>query len=144
IIAIVAVLIAIKASSQAAELRRKLNALEEMFYAQRRVVQPPPLMPAQVQPEAPATTATEPAPLAPEVETVPPPLVTEDVSPPALAASTEAAAPPPLPAPAPGFEERLGTRWVVWIGGLALALGGFFMVRYSIEAGLVGPGVRVF
>jgi uncharacterized membrane protein len=44
----------------------------------------------------------------------------------------------------PGLEERLGTRWVVWIGGLALALGGFFMVRYSIEAGLLGPGVRVF
>lgn len=149
IIAIIAVLIAIKASSQAAELRRKLNTLEEMFYAQRRVVQPPPLMPAQVQPEAPATTATEPPPLAPEAERAPPPLVTphitEEVSPPPLAASSaEAAAPPPLPAPAPGFEERLGTRWVVWIGGLALALGGFFMVRYSIEAGLVGPGVRVF
>ncbi len=45
-------------------------------------------------------------------------------------------------AAAPGFEERIGTRWVVWIGGLTLALGGFFMVRYSIEAGLLGPGVR--
>ena len=44
----------------------------------------------------------------------------------------------------PGFEERFGTRWVVWIGGLALALGGFFLVRYSIEQGLIGPGVRVF
>ena len=42
----------------------------------------------------------------------------------------------------PGFEERIGTRWVVWVGGLTLALGGFFMVRYSIEAGLLGPGVR--
>jgi len=31
---------------------------------------------------------------------------------------------------------------VVWIGGLTLALGGFFLVRYSIEAGLLGPGVR--
>ena len=31
---------------------------------------------------------------------------------------------------------------MVWIGGLTLALGGFFMVRYSIEAGLLGPGVR--
>src|SRR6202022_1992160 len=41
-----------------------------------------------------------------------------------------------------GFEERLGTRWVVWVGGLTLALGGFIMVRYSIEAGLLGPGVR--
>ena len=150
IIAIIAVLIAIKASSQAAELRRKLNTLEEMFYAQRRVVQPPPLMPAQIQPEAPVATTTEPPPLAPETETAPPPLVTplitEEVSPPPLAASNADAAAPPLPAPAaaPGFEERLGTRWVVWIGGLALALGGFFMVRYSIEAGLVGPGVRVF
>ena len=50
--------------------------------------------------------------------------------------------PPPLPQPDRGFEETIGTRWVVWIGGLTLALGGFFMVRYSIEAGLLGPGVR--
>src|SRR5262249_61209300 len=50
--------------------------------------------------------------------------------------------PPPLPEAPPGFEERIGTRWVVWVGGLTLALGGFFMVRYSIEAGLLGPGVR--
>ena len=48
-----------------------------------------------------------------------------------------------LPPAEPGFEERIGTRWVVWIGGLTLALGGFFMVRYSIEAGLLGPGVRI-
>lgn len=143
IIAIIAFLIAVKASSQAAELRRRLASLEEMFYAQRRV-QPPPLMPAQVRAEAPATTAAEPPPLAPEVEQAPPPPVTEEVSPPPLEASAEAIAPPRVPAAEPGFEERLGTRWVVWIGGLALALGGFFMVRYSIEAGLVGPGVRVF
>src|SRR6185369_8483339 len=48
----------------------------------------------------------------------------------------------PLPPADRGFEETIGTRWVVWIGGLTLALGGFFMVRYSIEAGLIGPGVR--
>jgi uncharacterized membrane protein len=42
-----------------------------------------------------------------------------------------------------GLEERFGTQWVVWVGGLALALGGFFLVRYSIEQGLIGPGVRV-
>ncbi|MCA1373929.1 DUF2339 domain-containing protein [Bradyrhizobium yuanmingense] len=142
IIAIIAFLIAIKASSQATELRRRISSLEDMLYAQR-TVQPPPLMPAQA--EAPATTAAaEPPPLAPEAETTPPPLVTEEISPPPLEPSTGAAAPPPVPEAAPGFEERLGTRWVVWIGGLALALGGFFMVRYSIEAGLLGPGVRVF
>ena len=32
---------------------------------------------------------------------------------------------------------------MVWVGGLTLALGGFFLVRYSIEQGLLGPGVRV-
>ena len=42
------------------------------------------------------------------------------------------------------LEERLGTQWAVWVGGIALALGGVFLVRYSIEAGLLGPGVRVF
>jgi uncharacterized membrane protein len=65
-------------------------------------------------------------------------------------------APPPLPPPPPlpagrttpvperpGLEERFGTRWVVWVGGLALALGGVFMVRYSIEQGWIGPGVRI-
>lgn len=143
VIAIIAFLIAIRASSQATELRRRLNTLEGMLYAQRQV-QPPPLMPVQEQAVAPTTSAAEPPPLVPEAEAAAPPLVTEDVSPPPLEASALADAPPPLPAPEPGFEERLGTRWVVWIGGLALAFGGFFMVRYSIEAGLLGPGVRVF
>ena len=55
-------------------------------------------------------------------------------------------APPPQPAPiAPrmSLEERLGTQWAVWVGGLAVVLGGIFLVRYSIEQGLLGPGVRV-
>lgn len=50
---------------------------------------------------------------------------------------------PPVAPERPGFEERLGTRWVVWLGGLTLALGGLFLVRYSIEAGLIGPKARV-
>ncbi|MGO4841796.1 DUF2339 domain-containing protein, partial [Rhizobiaceae sp. 2RAB30] len=31
----------------------------------------------------------------------------------------------------PDIETALGTRWAVWVGGLALALGGVFLVRYS-------------
>src|SRR5262245_61519782 len=42
------------------------------------------------------------------------------------------------------LEKKFGTQWVVWIGGLALALGGIFLVRYTIEQGLLGPGVRIF
>ncbi len=41
------------------------------------------------------------------------------------------------------FESRLGARWAVWAGGLALALGGIFLVKYSIESGLLSPGVRL-
>jgi uncharacterized membrane protein len=41
------------------------------------------------------------------------------------------------------IETALGTRWAVWVGGLALALGGLFLIRYSIEAGIFGPGTRL-
>lgn len=42
------------------------------------------------------------------------------------------------------LESRLGARWAVWVGGIALALGGIFMVKYSIDAGLLSPAVRLF
>lgn len=41
------------------------------------------------------------------------------------------------------LEETVGAKWAVWVGGLALALGGIFLVRYSIEQGLLGPGARL-
>ncbi|MGH6932045.1 MAG: DUF2339 domain-containing protein, partial [Dongiaceae bacterium] len=40
-------------------------------------------------------------------------------------------------------EEQIGSRIFVWIGGVALALAGAFLVKYTIDAGLLGPGVRV-
>ena len=59
----------------------------------------------------------------------------------------EEAAPAPGPVeekPArPDIETALGTRWAVWVGGIALALGGLFLVRYTIEAGIFGPGARL-
>ncbi|WP_419910600.1 DUF2339 domain-containing protein [Hoeflea sp.] len=41
------------------------------------------------------------------------------------------------------LEETVGAKWAVWVGGLALALGAVFLVRYSIEQGLLGPGARI-
>jgi uncharacterized membrane protein len=41
------------------------------------------------------------------------------------------------------IETALGTRWAVWVGGVALALGGLFLVRYTIESGIFGPGARL-
>jgi uncharacterized membrane protein len=62
-----------------------------------------------------------------------------DTSPPPTGTLPHAA---PRPA-RPDLETALGTRWAVWVGGVALALGGVFLVRYSIEAGWFGPATRL-
>jgi len=41
------------------------------------------------------------------------------------------------------FERFVGGRLLIWIGGIALAVAGLFLVRYSIEIGLVTPPVRM-
>jgi uncharacterized membrane protein len=142
VIAIVALGIARKAFNQLAGLRARLEQIEAASAAAPGLMPgptPPPLAPLQ---ELEQTLATASPDIAAD-QTAP---STEPVMPAADdAAVGTTAMPPPLPPPPPadpGFEERLGTRWVVWIGGLTLALGGFFLVRYSIEAGLLGPGVR--
>lgn len=40
------------------------------------------------------------------------------------------------------FETLVGSRLPVWIGGLALVVGGIFLVRLSIEAGWLTPAIR--
>ena len=45
--------------------------------------------------------------------------------------------------PKESLESKLGARWTVWVGGLALAVGGLFMVKYSIENVLVSPALRL-
>ena len=42
-----------------------------------------------------------------------------------------------------GLEQRLGARGFVWLGGACIALAGAFLVKYSIDEGLLGPGTRV-
>jgi uncharacterized membrane protein len=139
-VAVIALIVARKAFDQAATLRARLDAIEAAGLQARPG--PPPLTPQQplerpLETSAPGIAAEQPAP-APETGPTAPAREAEPLAP----NGATAAMPPPLPPAAPGFEERIGTRWVVWLGGLTLALGGFFMVRYSIDAGLLGPGVR--
>lgn len=52
---------------------------------------------------------------------------------------------PTLPRPSRpkiDFETLIGSRLPVWIGGLALVVGGIFLVRLSIEAGWLTPAIR--
>jgi len=65
---------------------------------------------------------------------------------------------PPAPWPPPSYvppkpvdgrerqtsiERQFGGRAFVWLGGIALALAGFFLVKYSIDTGLLTENVRV-
>src|ERR1700722_2573249 len=145
VMALVALIAAFKAFNQVGVLRARLEALEATPLQARP--SPPPLPPQDELEQAPivgapGVAAEQPA----AIDDAEPaaPLAADQNAPPGDTIGSTAAAPPPppLPQPGPGIEERIGTRWVVWVGGLTLALGGFFMVRYSIEAGLLGPGVR--
>ena len=143
VIALIALIVARKTFNQVAELRSRLDLMQTLAQAAAASPVPPPLTPLQEleQTLAASSPAAAPSPpLPPEAAPVAPAVVEQDAIPNNAGGST--AAPPALRQPAPGLEETIGTRWVVWIGGLTLALGGFFMVRYSIEAGLLGPGVR--
>lgn len=41
------------------------------------------------------------------------------------------------------LENAIGSKVAVWVGAIALALGGVFLVKYSIEHGFLGPELRV-
>jgi uncharacterized membrane protein len=130
VIAVVALVKAIGLRDLVASLERRTETLERRLAPAGA---PPPQTVAEPAPARPQTVApaeSSPPPSPPQ----PPP------SPPASVplSPTPAFSPPPI-----GFEERFGTRWVVWVGGVALALGGIFLVRYTIQQGLIGPGVRV-
>ena len=123
----------------ALNLRRRTILLEQRvrtLEAQLEIIAPPP---AASVPQAPLTPSEQPTAAEPDSP--------QQVEPKATTPSPEpTGSVPPIPIPAtvpPGWDERLGSRWAVWVGGLALALGGLFLVRYSIEQGLLGPGARV-
>jgi uncharacterized membrane protein len=111
---------------------------------------------------APKAKSAAPAPASTPTPEAPPPLFAEpppaEVTSPIAAVEAETTAPPPpspetptptAPSPLPkqtrpiGLEEKLGAHWAVIVGGIALALGGLLLVKYSIESGFFGPGARV-
>lgn len=88
---------------------------------------------AATKPERIAEPAAEPSrriykPTSPATPPPPPPATTEP--------------PPPRPSAAKRFEDLIGGKLPIWIGGIALIFAGFFLVRFSIEAGLFGPAAR--
>ena len=41
------------------------------------------------------------------------------------------------------MEQSLTDRWMVWLGGVTVALGGVFLIKYGVEHGLLSPVARV-
>lgn len=139
---VIAVIALVQASSLGGVVRRlevRVIGLERAIAAFGAGTAPAPPPAAPVAAHIP--TPPPPAPVQKTEPIVPPP-----VPPVAPAASAVPSAPmraPSSPPPRIGFEERFGTRWLVWVGGIALTLGGIFVVRYTIQEGLIGPGVRI-
>jgi uncharacterized membrane protein len=111
-------------------LEQELRRVESLVAALEARLAAPPVRAVEVErvrePEVMAEAAPPGAPAAP-LE-----------APPGIEAEAEA-----LPEPARlSLESLVGGRLPIWIGGAALVLAGFFLVRYSIESGLLGPGAR--
>ncbi|MBR0672163.1 DUF2339 domain-containing protein, partial [Neoroseomonas soli] len=49
---------------------------------------------------------------------------------------------PAGPQPERNIEELLTQRWGVWLGAGALLLAGVFLIRFAVEEGWLGPGIR--
>ena len=148
-----ALVIVVLANRRFNEQERRIGQLEH--FARLIAAQPPSAMPdvAGTASERPLTppAADDAAPLdagVPTGEDRASPAVEAAESPAASASSRPPPIPPPLAPPAlparkRSFEELVGTMWFVWVGGIALALGGILLVRYSIENSVFGPGLRV-
>ena len=124
---------------QLALLRHELRDLQDRRaaadYLPHRPSHPVEQAPEPVAPPTPPVQPEPPVAAAPVMEAAP-----------AVAPEPPAPAAPLRPAvdPAPrGLEQRLGARGFVWLGGACIALASFFLVKYSIDEGLLGPGLRV-
>ncbi|MER9939400.1 DUF2339 domain-containing protein [Mesorhizobium sp. M0088] len=163
LVAIIALFVIIsRQQSRIGLVERELGALRSLVLSGA--------VPPAARPSEQAVADNAPADMAPDVAAaadIVPPEVSAAVTAPAPATDTEdstgeivsgpwtapepaptAVEPAELPAAAKAarqsdVETALGTRWAVWVGGIALALGGLFLIRYTIEAGIFGPGVRL-
>jgi uncharacterized membrane protein len=137
VLALIAIIVAFLAQSgisalqmRLAEMLDELRTLQTQVALSRAAPDEPP--PAEAAPAEPEPAPPEPA----RVErTLPeePPTAPRQIAP----------APAPAAPAAATLEEQIGTRWAVWVGGSALALGLLLLVLYSIEQGIFSPEVRI-
>ncbi len=134
-----AILLALAALITAIIAIKRVNRMHlELTQLQRQLATTPASNPPQ-----PALSQAQPK--SAEPTTPVPPALKVAAPQPASVATIAARASTPKAASASGasLEERLTVNWAVWGGAIAMALAVVFMVRYSIEQGLLGPEVRI-
>lgn len=152
ILAIVALTVALSLLGRVKRAEQRLRELDAALQLLRSGPE------AMVATDAPVAAPAPPAAAMPEVPERPgveaPADPPEAVAEPVLVAAAPAApvpAPEPFGPPAPPrppissrvFEELFGSRLPIWAGGVTLAVAGFFLVKYSIDTGLLSPAIRV-
>jgi uncharacterized membrane protein len=141
-LALAALLVAVVALVAARRAQRTATSLAKEVWWLRAQFAPAQAQPPLVDRAAPA--APVPAPQAASAPATPGPSAPAAPSAAGPAPPDRAPLPPRAPtAPEPSLEERLGARLPVWIGSIALALAGAFLVKYSLDQGWLSPAVRV-
>ncbi len=131
-----------KLSGEVSGLSHQLSRLDARFGPDTVSPTAPETLPEST-PEAVAEGTAEPgaeAPAAPEAAEEPPEPSVEPEQPAPAPSVTEAVRPEGR---GRRIEEQIGSRLAVLLGGLAIALGAIFLVRYTIEQGLIGPAMRI-
>ncbi|HXC26368.1 MAG TPA: DUF2339 domain-containing protein [Stellaceae bacterium] len=124
-------------TSKVAMLDHRIFRLDERLTALGAA----PLIPPTDAPAA--ESSPEPAAAPPEVTQATPAEPVPEPVPEAVPAMAAASPPPTSTDAGKSFEQRLAENWLVWLGGVTLALGGAFLVKLSIDYGLLTPPVRV-
>lgn len=122
-------------------LREEIEALKDMLRISRPEEKPAPVerIYSVAEAEKPAVAAMEIKPekrMAKEEKKETPPLKQEEKPAPRKEEKQKAQG-------GAGWEQQFGARLPVWLGGVAIAFAGIFLVKYSIEHGLLGPEIRV-
>lgn len=110
-------------------LHRRIEELEDRLNAGTAALEPEPT-PETIRPPVRVVAKTRKASLVTSPAAAPP------------TSKPEPEAPRPSPFADFSFESLVGGKLPIWVGGISLVFAGFFLVRYTIEAGLFGPGAR--
>ncbi len=128
---ILAIVALVKISTLETKLRQLKTQLENLTSAAMAATEAP--APAKSYVQAEPVTAVVKS-IVPEPEAS---VLAVDVDP------SEAAPEPAFMPPPRNVEQALASRWLVWLGGAAIAIGGLLFVKYAHDNGLIPPIVRV-